>query len=504
MHLFEILRRTAAKTPDAPAIVDAHGEPTANYAELLDGVLRRAAHLAALGIGNGDRIAVFDQNGGRFLEAYFAIAAVGAISVPLNLRLAPPETAAILLDAEAKLLLVGADLAVATAVPQLALPKLGTDYEALSADVFGGVDRAPDAIAHLYYTSGTTGTPKGVILTHGNVSTHARAACAELDLTGADTWAHIAPMFHLADAWATFALTIVGGRHAFLPRFDAAAALRLLDTAGITCTNLVPTMLNGMVHHPAIHELQFASLRLLLSGGAPIAPAVVEKILDRFGCDYVQTYGMTETSPYLTLSLLHDHLRELPAAEQLQFKCKTGRPFRGIELRVVDADGTPVPPDDQTPGEIQVRGATVTPGYWRQPAATRAAFTADGFLRTGDLATLDAEGYIDIVDRKKDVILTGGETVYSIEVENVLYRHEHVVEAAVFGRPDAEWGEIVCAAVVTTQPVPDDALDAFCRRALAGYKVPRSYEHRDTLPRTGSGKIAKRLLRAESTDRHAT
>jgi acyl-CoA synthetase (AMP-forming)/AMP-acid ligase II len=235
----------------------------------------------------------------------------------------------------------------------------------------------------------------------------------------------------------------------------------------------------------------------MLSGGAPIAPEVVRRILATFGCDYVQTYGMTETSPYLTLSLLTPELQQLPPEAQLAFKCKTGRPFRGITLRVVDEAGQPVAQDGRSVGEIRVRGATVTPGYWQNPEATAAAFDAHGFLRTGDLATIDEHGYVDIVDRKKDVIKTGGESVYSIEVENVLYAHPAVLEAAVFGTPDELWGERVTAAVVLRRAASATAseLIAFCRDRIAHFKAPREVRFLAALPRTGSGKITKKRLR---------
>jgi acyl-CoA synthetase (AMP-forming)/AMP-acid ligase II len=314
-------------------------------------------------------------------------------------------------------------------------------------------------------------------------------------------------MFHLADAWAVFAVTLVGGVHVFLPRFTAPAALDLLADQAITITNLVPTMLNLMVKEPDAGRRRFA-LRTMLSGGAPIAPAIVRQILATFGCDYVQTYGMTETSPYLTLSLLTDELRRLPPHEQLHWKCKTGRPFLGVELKVVVGDGTAVAADDRTVGEIRVRGATVTPGYWRDAAATRAAFDDDGFLRTGDLATIDAHGYVNIVDRIKDVIKTGGEAVYSTEVENVLYQHPAVLECAVFGTPDPVWGEAVTAAIVLRPGahVTAAAIVAHCKDRIAGFKAPRIVDFRAALPKTGSGKIQKRLLRDTAAPRnpHAT
>jgi acyl-CoA synthetase (AMP-forming)/AMP-acid ligase II len=368
--------------------------------------------------------------------------------------------------------------------------------EAAPADAFLPVTTPSDHVAHLYYTSGTTGHPKGVMLTHRNVWTHALAAIAELSLSERDTWAHVAPMFHLADAWATFAITWVGGRHVMLPRFEAREALELIERERVTLTNLVPTMLNLMVKHEDRARFDYSSLRLILSGGAPIAPAVVRAIIETFGCEYVQTYGMTETSPYLTMSLLTEELRRRPAEEQLRYRAKTGRPFLGVELRVLGEGGQAVAPDEQEVGEIQVRGETVTPGYWNRPDATADAFTGDGWLRTGDLAVVDQEGYVTIVDRKKDMINTGGEKVYSTEVEYVLYQHPAVLEAAVFGSPDPVWGEVVTAAVVVrpAMALSEEELVTFCRPRLAAFKLPRQIRFLPELPKTGSGKILKRAL----------
>jgi acyl-CoA synthetase (AMP-forming)/AMP-acid ligase II len=357
--------------------------------------------------------------------------------------------------------------------------------------------RAEDP-AQLYFTSGTTGSPKGVILTQGNVLAHAVMTVAELGLGESEVWAHVAPMFHLADAWATFAITAVGGCHVFLRRFDARAALDLLERERVTVTNLVPTMLNRVVREPDAARRDLRGLRLLMSGGAPIAPETVRAVVETFGCTYVQTYGMTETSPYLTFSLLTERQRELPAADRLRIAARTGRPVLGLELRVVDDSGLPVPPDDASVGEIQVRGPTVTPGYWNDPEATAAAFTDDGFLRTGDLATVDPGGSVRIVDRRKDVILSGGETVYSTEVEFRLHEHPAVLEAAVYGLPDADLGERVCAAVALRPGAAagEGELIAFCRDRLAGFKSPKAIRLVDALPRLGSGKVDKRALRA--------
>lgn len=270
----------------------------------------------------------------------------------------------------------------------------------------------------------------------------------------------------------------------------------LIQEEKITLTNLIPTMLNMMVNHPEVGKFDYSSLRVLLSGGAPIAPETVRKIIDAFGCDYIQTYGMTETSPYLTLSILKDHLKTLSREEQLGFKAKTGREFIGVNLRVVDEEGNDVAMDEKQVGEIIVKGDTVTPGYWRMPDETKEAIR-DGWLYTGDLAVMDAERYVNIVDRKKDMILTGGENVYSSEVENVLYTHPDVLEAAVIGVPDSHWGEAVKACVVLKEGrlVTEEAIIAYCRKELAGYKSPKSVDFLEALPKTGSGKIFKKGLR---------
>jgi len=311
-----------------------------------------------------------------------------------------------------------------------------------------------------------------------------------------DHWFHVAPLFHLADAWATFAITWVGGKHVILPAFEPARVLRLIREERISITNLIPTMLNMMVNHPEVHRYDYSSLRVLLSGGAPIAPEVVRKIVETFRCDYIQTYGMTETSPYLTMSILKDHLKALPWEEQLRFKSKTGREFINVSLRVVDERGNDVAGDEKQVGEIIVRGDTVTPGYWDLPDETGKAIR-HGWLHTGDLAVMDREGYVTIVDRKKDMILTGGENVYSTEVENVLYMHPDVLEAAVIGVPDAHWGEAVKAFVVRKdgRSVGGDDIIAFCKTHLAHYKAPKSIDFLKALPRTGSGKIYKKGLR---------
>ncbi len=504
MHIADTLDRAVRLWPDREAVASPCARLT--YREFGQRVGALARALIEAGMVPGGRVALLLPNSSVFLEAYHAIARAGGVAVPINTRLAGREVALILEDSGADLLLAHPDFepvvaaaldAVAPAAPRVVWS--GEDYEAFVA----GAGSSPlprsagdDELAHLYYTSGTTGRPKGVMLTHRNVVTHALGTVAELQLTDADRWAHVAPLFHLADAWATFAVTMVGGRHVVVPRFEATEVLATFRSEGVTLTNLIPTMLNELVHHPDAAAAGYPALRLLLSGGAPIAPQLVRRIMETFGCPYVQTYGMTETSPYLTLSLLKDHLRQLPEEEQFRYLSRTGREFATVSLRVVDDEGREVAHDDQQVGEIWVRGDSVTPGYWNDPQATADAFE-DGWLKTGDLAVIDAEGYVNIVDRRKDLIVTGGENVYSTEVEYALFEHPDVLEAAVIGVPDERWGEAVKAVVVLHpgKTASADQLIAHCRARLSGFKTPKSVDFLDALPRTGSGKLFKKGLK---------
>ena len=508
MTLRQILARAVRLWPAREAV--SCGERRLTYAELGERVRRLARLLESRGVADGARVAVLLPNDHVHLEAYHAAAQVGAVLVPINVRLNARETAFVLDDAGCRLLLASPELEPAAraaaersaARPELLVAGAGGSLERGLAAAPAGLPAerpgSPDDVAQLYYTSGTTGRPKGVMLSHRNVGTHALAAIAELGLTETDVWLHAAPMFHLADAWAVFAVSWVGGRHVMLPRFEPARALELLERERVTLTNLIPTMLNLLLAEPDAAARDWSALRLLLSGGAPIAPAVVRRLVDTFRCEYVQTYGMTETSPYLTLSTLKAHHRTLPVEEQLRIRSRTGRPFLGVELRVVREDGAEVRADDREVGEIAVRGDSVTRGYWRLPEETAQAIR-DGWLYTGDLATIDAEGYVNIVDRKKDMILTGGENVYSTEVENVLYRHPAVLEAAVIGVPDERWGEAVHAVVALRPGATATAreLVEFCRGELAHFKCPRSVALVAALPRLGSGKLDKRSLRAQ-------
>jgi len=514
MPLDELLPKAVKLYPKKEAVVC--GDVRLNYQTFAERVWRLCQGLISLGLRRNERVAIIHENSNEFLEAYFAAAHLGAILVPLNFRLAPRELAMILNDSETRILISQGHFHDKVSEIPRSVPSIekmiwtrmdgepsgsrNLAYEPLIASQrpepppHQGI--RDDDVAQLYYTSGTTGRPKGVMLTHKNVKSHALGTIAELHLTDSDNWFHVAPLFHLADAWATFAITWVGGKHVILPTFDALKVLQMIQGEKITLSNLIPTMLNLMVNHADVKRFDYSSLRVMLSGGAPIAPETVRKIIDAFKCDYIQTYGMTETSPYLTLSILKSHLKDLSWEEQLQFTAKTGREFVNVSLRVVDDGGNDVAADNQHVGEIIVRGDTVTPGYWNLPKETRAAIR-DGWLYTGDLAVIDEEQYVTIVDRKKDMILTGGENVYSTEVENVLYQHDCILEAAVIGVPDPHWGEAVKACVVLKPgcEATEEEIIAFCKRDLAGYKAPKSIDFLKALPKTGSGKIYKKGLR---------
>ena len=515
MHLADTLRKACQFFPDKAAVICGNRRWT--YEEFFGRLSRFSDYLKGMGIEKDDRVAILHSNCHCFLEVYYAIVLRGAVAVPLNYRLSAEELAVIMNDAGAKALIAQPRFRplvdpIRTGIPNVemiiwtgdttgGLPDRQVDFS-YEKIVSGEPAKIPDVevseddIAQLYYTSGTTGRPKGVMLTHKNVMVHALGTIAELQLTDRDVWLHAAPLFHLADAWATWAITWVGGTHVLVSEFDPPAVLAAIEREGVTLTNLIPTMLNMLVNYPGVKNYDYRRLRVLLSGGAPIAPEVVRRIVETFQCDYIQTYGMTETSPYLTLSLLKGHLLLKSPEEQLSFKSKTGREFIAVELKVVTDAGWEIRRDEKEVGEIIVRGDTVTPGYWQLPGETARAIK-NGWLYTGDMAVMDAEGYVTIVDRRKDMIVTGGENVYSTEVENTLYQHPAVLECAVVGIPDEKWGEAV-QGIVVLRPgceASEEEIIRFCKERIARYKAPKCIDFISVLPKTGSGKIEKKKLR---------
>jgi len=488
------------------------------YRQLGERVAALSKGLSKLGVKRGETVAIVCPNTHHYMEAYYACAVAGIVLNPLNFRLAAKEIFTILADSSARAIIVHHDFAelfcsamsygeipgfenvIAIGEEQLDTKLSLQRYESLISANDGA--KLPDLeisgseLAQLYYTSGTTGRAKGVMLTQENVTSHALAAIPEFELSDADTWAHIGPLFHLVDAWAVFAGTWVGARHVFAPYFRAEEVLDLLESEKVTKTALVPTMLNALLNEPSVKERSFPDLKVITTAGSPVAPEIVKRTCETFGCLYWQFYGMTECSPLLTISKPKSSMKDWSAEKLLAVTSRTGRTVIGVELKVVNEDGTEVKRDDTEVGEIIVRGPSITPGYWKQPDATSATIK-DGWLHTGDLAVVDSEGYVNVVDRKKDMIITGGENVYSTEVEYCLYEHPDIVECAVFGIPDKDWGEKVKAVIVKREgsQLDQGAVIAYVRTKLAAYKAPRSVDFMDVLPKTGSGKIYKKGLR---------
>ena len=503
-----LLAAAAARRPRGAAVVC--GATTLDYPGLRDLAERMGGAMAEAGAQPGDRVAALFPNCHRYLACYFAALDRRYVLLPLNLRLLPEEMGGLLEHGGARVVVGDPELLALLPGKVATAPRAEGEGWAIARLPRGAAppEAMPEGAAHLYYTSGTTARPKGVVLTRANLLAHLDMTLRELALAQGDVWLHAAPMFHLADAWAIWTVTAAAGTHVMLRRFDPQAACDLIEAAGVTLTNLVPAMIPGLLDAAARGGRRLPSLRLLMSGGAPVAPRLVARIGEILACEYAQTYGLTETSPFLTFSLLDESLRRLPPEEQLRLRARAGRPARGVEVRLVSPPAAErfedVPADDATVGEVIARGPTVTPGYFRDPEATREAFRG-GWFHTGDLGTIDRRGFINLVDRAKDVIITGGETVYSAEVEHLLHEHEAVREVAVFGVPDDTWGEAVRAAVVLAAPAAStsEALIAFCRERMAHFKCPRGFDFVASLPRTGSGKIDKRALREPFWRGHA-
>jgi long-chain acyl-CoA synthetase len=470
-----------------------------------------ARGLANLGMQRGDRLAVLMLNCHRYLELYYACARMGAVIVPLNIRLARPEIVYILNDSESKALVVDKTFAPYA---------VGRDtFSTVESVVFSG-DETPagminyedviskgshmqesvdqemedDDLAGLFYTGGTTGRSKGVMLSHKNIMSNATNAIIALNFMRQDKWLHAAPMFHLADVGAIFGLSMLGACHVFIPMFNPLHALQAIQNEKVTITVLVPTMLNAVLNHPEVGNYDVSSLRRLIYGASPMPVELLKQGLQKWGQIFTQGYGMTETSPLLTVLNPEDHILD-GTPEQVRRLSSCGKEILGVEVRVVNAEGEDVHSGEI--GEIIARGPNVMLGYWRMPEATAAAIL-DDWMHTGDLATVDEENYIYIVDRAKDMIISGGENIYSVEVENALYTHPAVLEVAVIGIPHDMWGEAVHAVVVCkpAMNVTADDLIAHARTQIAGYKVPRSIEFvQEALPKSGAGKILKRNLR---------
>ncbi|MGK2936558.1 MAG: long-chain-fatty-acid--CoA ligase [Solirubrobacteraceae bacterium] len=504
------LERAVRLFADREAVVD--GDTRWSYAQLNERVAGFDAALGGLGLQRGDVVGVLSLNSAAHLVSWLAIPRSGRVLNDLNVRLAPAELEFILGDSGARALVVD-DVFLETgralsqsceAVEHLIYAGRGETPEGcLSFDELAATPGGPaapldpDTVAGIFYTGGTTGLPKGVMLTHRNLVANAKHTLIAIKYATEDRYLHAAPMFHLANGASVFALTWVGGTHVIIPAFDPALWLRTVAEHGVTRALLVPTMVNMVAHHPDTAGTDISSLRSMLYGASPMPEELLRTAMQLFPGDWIQAYGMTETAPIVTCLSPEDHRRGLAGEEPFAARLRSaGTPVVGVEAEVRRGDGSPA--DIGEPGEIWVRGPNVMAGYFHREEETAAVLDADGWYHSGDAAYMDAGGYVFIVDRVKDMIISGGENVYSTEVENALYQHAAVLECAVFGVPDEQWGERVHAAVVLKpeQTVEEPELIDHCRPLIAGYKLPRSIEfHAEPLPKSGAGKLLKRQLR---------
>ena len=459
------------------------------YAELGTRCRRLGGALRALGLAPGDRVGVIGLNSDRYLELYLGVPAAGLVLVPVNSRLAPAEMRAILADAGVSVLFADADYPGAVDVKQvLTLPG---DYEELiaaagEADLGDGV--AENDLAALFYTSGTTGAAKGAMHTHRTLVASALHFMATWPFDRKTRWLVASPMFHTGGIIGTLATVWAGGIHVIMPRFDPDLAVDLIEREAVTHTLLVPTMLAAAAGAQLARPRDVSTLRYLSHGASPISAETLRKARRAFpGAELLHVYGTTEATPITTLLPHEELILDTPRVRSC------GQPATGVEVRIVDDEGQDVPPGQV--GGILVRSASVMAGYWHKPEATAEVMRGEWYL-TGDLGYRDDESYLFLVDRAKDMIVSGAENIYSTEVEDALASHPAAEEVAVFGVPDPRWGESVYAVVSVRQPVTAEELVAHCRQRIAGFKVPRHVELRSgPLPKSAAGKILKRELR---------
>jgi long-chain acyl-CoA synthetase len=478
-----------------------------NWRTTYQRVSRLAGGLVAHGLQPGDRLAILASNSDVMYELIHAVAWAGAVVVPLNTRWSAMELAYALADCDATMLAVdaaalgtGRDLCEARKNILLLGIDAGTtqlpDCTRLAEEGAGIADvRASDSsLCSIFYTGGTTGRSRGVMLSHGNHTYNSVALIGAAGLSEPMRYLHTAPMFHIADALFVFAATMVGAEQTFLPSFDAAAVTCAISLHGVTDTLLVPTMIGMLLEHQQSAQADLSSLRRLFYGGSPIAEATLLRLARMLpNCAPYQLYGQTESAPVLTMLPPEEHSIDRGKLRS------AGRPLHGVDVRVVDANDKDCEP--RVVGEIIARGLNVMQGYWNNPPASAASLRED-WLRTGDAGYLDAEGFVFVTDRIKDMIISGGENIYSIEVENALAACPGVRQCAVIGLPDPLWGERVHAVVVYQGELPSEAqLTEECAMRLARYKVPRSFTFRTSpLPLSGAGKILKTALRREYAD----
>jgi long-chain acyl-CoA synthetase len=502
-NLATMLRESARRQPDKAAVIC--GPHRMTYAELDATSDRLAVGLAARGLGRGDAVALQVPNLPQFVVAYFGILKAGCVVVPMNVMFKSAEAAHVLRDSGARLLItwpgsvehatkaaadVGLSELFVVSVPGQPRPEVGKPFEQLLAAGPAGTrpmaQTDPGEPAVIIYTSGTTGRPKGAELTHFQLFMNAETPGRLFDVTDQDVVLVVLPLFHV------FALSSIldicvrfGATMSLVPRFDPEAVLQTIERDRVTVFEGVPTMYVSLLNHPSLADHDLSSLRVGVSGGAPLPAEVIDEAERTFGFVILEGYGLSETASTTTFNI---------SAEERRIY-SVGKPIWGVEVEIRDAVGRPRPPGRQHIGEIVVRGVNVMRGYHNDPAATAEAIV-DGWLRTGDLGYLDEDGYLFVVDRLKDLVIRGGYNVYPREVEDVLYTHPAVAEAAVVGVPDPRLGQEV-KAYVALRPgrhAEEGELIEYAKQRLASYKYPRSVEFRAELPKNASNKILKREL----------
>jgi len=515
------LRYALEQFPDKVGVVC--GEQRFTYAQFAERAARLAGALIAAGAKPGDRVAFLSTNCHRLLEAYYGVLEAGCILVPLNIRLGPQELAFVLNDAQARFLFVESAFLPLLESFRTSVRSVETSFlldgqpqaswlapnnydDILSAFPpfqcdFMQIDE--DSVAEIFYTSGSSDRPKGVMLTHRNVYLHALSVIAAGqtststlgEMSCKSVWLHTIPLFH-ANGWGiAHIMTVVGGTHLMIHHFNPVEVFRLIQQERVSSCALVPTMATALVNSPARTKYDLSSLQVISIGGAASSPTLVEEVEEKLGCTCISGYGLTETCPTLAKSAIKSDL-PFKGEQRYARQAMTGFAIPGVELRVVGPSGQDVPHDGSVMGEIVVRGDVVMEGYWRQEEATAAAMEG-GWFHTGDIAAVDRYNYLQIVDRKKEIIVSGGENISSLEVEKVLLSHPDVYEAVVIPVPHEKWGEIP-KALVTLKPgsqAREHDLLEFCRSRLSHYKCPHAVEFLESMPKTGSGKVLKRELR---------
>jgi fatty-acyl-CoA synthase len=490
------------------------GDSRFTYAQFGERCERLAAGLRTEGVDAGDRVGILSFNTHQLLECYFGPPLIHAIAMPLNVRLTPTELTEILNHAEPSILIFENDFAPLVecfrkACPSIcryinvgdAIPQADFNYEELLSR--GRIDRPEirsfdeNEIGEIFYTSGSTGTPKGVMLSHRTLYLHALAVTGSMEQTDRVVELHTIPLFH-ANGWSRPHTSVMNGcKQVLVRRFEPVGVLRAIQDEKASSMSVVPVMANALLNCPQLGEFDVSSLTEISIGGAAASMDLVARMEKAFGCLVMGGYGLTETSPVVSSAHHKATVRYANEEDRLHHLARAGWAILGTEIKVVDAAGQAVPRDMQTVGEVLVRGDNVMDGYFKEPEATAAAIQND-WLHTGDMAVWDDESYIHIVDRKKDMIVSGGENISSIEIEKAIFAHPAVLECAVVAAPDPKWGEIPVA-IVVLKPASElsaPELTAFLEKSLAKFKLPRLVRFdAEPLPKTGTGKILKRELR---------